>query len=103
MKPANRRNISRHDITAAPGWQELSELEQKEATDAARQFLVEHNDQRDDPNKYTDYAEAVRASRSQFATLNEGISPLLGLSAETENLIGETQTRHFGIDCWDDP
>jgi hypothetical protein len=57
-EPATRQKVSRFDITTAPGWQKLSDSERNEAIDAARRFLLEHNDQRDDPSRYTNYAEA---------------------------------------------
>jgi hypothetical protein len=57
-KPANHQNVSPYDITTAPGWQELSESEKKEAIEAARHFLLERDDRRANPNEYTNYAEA---------------------------------------------
>jgi hypothetical protein len=52
------QHISHLDITTSPGWQEMSPLEKEEATEAARRFLVEHEDKREHLNEYSNYAGA---------------------------------------------
>jgi len=51
-------NVSHTDITTSPGWRLLGDEERRVATEAARQFLLENDDPRPTPDKYSNYAEA---------------------------------------------
>ena len=69
-KPENRQNISRYDIATAPGWRAMASSERIAATAAARRFLIDHEDKREDLDQYTNYAEAgylaIRLLRQQI-------------------------------------
>jgi hypothetical protein len=68
--PAYSRSVSRYDIVTAPGWRAMSASERIEATAAARRFLIDHEDKREDLDQYSNYAEAgylaIRLLRQQI-------------------------------------
>jgi hypothetical protein len=64
--------VSRLDIATSPGWRDINPSEKEEITEAARRFLLEYEDKRENPRQCTNYSDAgylaIRLLRQHIKT-----------------------------------